>query len=140
MVTLFNLSDDLILFQNSVWDHLTDTGMDSIAYLPDPTDEGKMTNVVNKSHAPRYTVQSAQALIQKQLAMYDKYDKTNDKAARAYLLATLAVTLGNKVAEKLEDSDPFPILWLQFLIAIQSTSIKQFEDFTSSIKLRLPSQ
>ena len=49
--------------------------------------------------------------------------------------------MSNKVAEKLEDTDPFPtIVWLQFLKAIQSTSIKRFEDLRSSIKLRLPSQ
>ena len=138
MSTPFKPADDLTSFQNSVWDHLTDTGMDIIAYLPDPTDETKMSNVV-KSHA-RYTVQSAAGLIEKQLGQYDKYDKTNDKAARTYLLASLTPTLSNKVAEKLEDSDPFPIVWLQFLKAIQSTSIERFEDLRSSIKLRLPSQ
>ena len=138
MTTLFNPADDLISFQNAVWDHLTDTGMDTIAYLPDPTDETMMSNVV-KSHA-RYTVQSAQLLVKKQLVKYDKYDKTNDKAARTYLLASLTGTLSNKVAEKLEDSDPFPIVWLQFLKAIQSTSIERFEDLKASIKLRLPSQ
>ncbi|KAI2491268.1 hypothetical protein MHU86_6243 [Fragilaria crotonensis] len=97
-----------------------------------------MTNVV-KSHA-RYTVQSAQQLIEKQLELYDKYDKTNDKAARTYLLASLTPLLSNKVTEKLDESDPFPIVWLQFLKAIQSTSIERFEDLKSSIKLRLPSQ
>ena len=138
MNTPFNSTDDLISFQNAVWDHLTDTGMDSIAYLPDPTDGTKMTNVV-KAHA-RYTVQSAEVLVRNQLVRYDKYDKTNDKAARAYLLASLVPTLSNKVSEKLEDTDPFPIVWLQFLKSIQSTSIERFEDLKNSIKLRLPSQ
>ena len=36
--TLFKPADDLISFQNIVWNHLKDTGMDSIAYLRDPTD------------------------------------------------------------------------------------------------------
>jgi hypothetical protein len=53
----FKPSDDLISFQNIVWDHLMDTGMDSIAYPRDPTDNTKMSNVI-KAHA-RYTVQSA---------------------------------------------------------------------------------
>jgi hypothetical protein len=56
------------------------------------------------------------------------------------LLASLSATLSNKVAEKLEDSDPFPIVWLQFLMSIQLTSIKRFEDLKNSIKLRFPSQ
>ena len=138
MTNQFKPSDDLVSFQNSVWDHLTDTGMDTIAYLPDPTDDSKMSNVV-KSHS-RYTVQSAQTLIRAQLVKYDKYDKTNDKAARTYLLASLSVALSNKVSEKLEETDPFPIVWLQFLKSIQSTSIERFEDLKSSIKNRLPSQ
>ena len=108
----FKPANDLIAFQNSVWDHLVDTGMDTIAYLPDPTDKNKVSNVV-KSHS-RYTVQSAQTLIRDQVELYDKYDKTNDKAARTYLFASLTPLLSNKVVtEKLEDSDPFPIVWLQ---------------------------
>jgi hypothetical protein len=134
MLTLFKPTDNLVSFQNAVWNHLFDTGMDCIAFVPDPTDNAKMTNVV-KSHA-RYTVQSAQQLIEKQLEVYDKYNKTNNKAARTHLLASLPPLLSNKIVEKLDDSDPFPIVWLQFLKTIQSTSIEQFEDLKSSIKLR----
>ncbi|KAI2499059.1 hypothetical protein MHU86_15448 [Fragilaria crotonensis] len=79
----FKPSDDLISFQNVVWDHLKDTGMDSIAYLRDPTD-AKMTNVI-KAHA-RYTVQSAKLLAEAQVQRFDKYDRTNDMAARTYCL------------------------------------------------------
>ncbi|KAI2489014.1 hypothetical protein MHU86_25584 [Fragilaria crotonensis] len=80
----FKPSDDLISFQNVVWDHLKDTGMDSIAYLRDPTGDAKMTNVI-KAHA-RYTVQSAKLLAEAQVQRYDKYDRTNDMAARTYCL------------------------------------------------------
>ena len=46
MSTPFKPADDLTSFQNSVWDHLTDTGVDSIvAYLPDPTDETKINKI-----------------------------------------------------------------------------------------------
>ena len=34
MSTLFKPTDDLVTFQNSVWDHLTDTGMDSTVTQP----------------------------------------------------------------------------------------------------------
>ena len=39
----FKPSDDLISFQNVIWEHLKDTRMDSIAYLRDPTDDTKMS-------------------------------------------------------------------------------------------------
>ncbi|KAI2509805.1 hypothetical protein MHU86_4658 [Fragilaria crotonensis] len=83
----FKPSDDLISFQNVVWDHLKDTGMDSIAYLRDPTDDAKMTNVI-KAHA-RYTVQSAKLLAEAQVQRYDKYDRTNDGSQDLFACFTL---------------------------------------------------
>jgi hypothetical protein len=78
MATLFSPTNSLVDFQNApVWDHLTDCGMDSIAYLPDPENELLMTNVV-KSHS-RYTIQTAKALSTEQLMLYNKYDKSNDR-------------------------------------------------------------
>ena len=91
MTRIFNPTDNLTWFQKAIWRHLKDTGMDTIAYLPDPGDETKVSNVV-KLHA-RYTVQSAQLLVEKQLVKYDKYDELNDMAATTYLLSSLAVTL-----------------------------------------------
>jgi hypothetical protein len=112
--------------------------MDSIAYLRDPTDNTKMTNVI-KAHA-RNTVQSAKLLAEAQVQLYNKYNRTNNMAARTYLLASLSTELSNKVTEKLDDSDSFPVVWLQFLKSIQSTSIERFEDLKAIIKARLPSQ
>ncbi len=113
--------------------------MDSIAYLKDPTDNIKMTNVI-KAHA-RYTVQLAKLLAETQTQLYDKYDRTNNMAARTLLLASPSTELSNKVTEKLDDSDSFPVVWLQFLNkTIQSTSNERFEDLTAIIKARLPSQ
>jgi hypothetical protein len=86
------------------------------------------------------TVQSAKDLIVGQVPKYDKYNRTNNKAARTFLLASLQIDLSNKVAEKLDNGNPFPIVWLQFLKAIQSTSIKRFEYLKATIKACLPSQ
>jgi hypothetical protein len=84
-------SSDLAVFQTAVWNHLVDTGMDTIAYLQDPEDSTKMTDVV-KSHA-RYTVDNAKLLSTVQVAKYDKYDRTNDVAAKAYLLVSHRIIL-----------------------------------------------
>ena len=112
--------------------------MDTIAYLADPEDPTKMTNVV-KSHA-RYTVDTAKVLSQAQILKYDKYDRTNDVAAKAYLLASIEASLSNKVEEKLEEGDTFPIVCLQLIKTIQSTLLQRFEDIKQSIKKRHPSQ
>jgi hypothetical protein len=137
MATLLSPTSSLINFQNAVWDHLTDCGMDSIAYLPGPKNELLMTNVV-KSHS-RYTIQTAKALSTKQLMLYDKYNKSNDRAAVNFVLSLLSPAL-IKIKEKTEDSDSFHIVWLQLIKTIQSTSIERFKDLKASIKARHPSQ
>ena len=86
MSTALKPAGDLIAFQKSVWDHLVDTGMDTIAYLPDPTDKTKVSNAV-KSHS-RYTVQSAQTLIQDQVELYDD-KQTTRRRILTYLRCSL---------------------------------------------------
>jgi hypothetical protein len=97
LTTKFNPSSDWTVFQTAVWNHLRDSGMDTIAYLKDPEDDKKMSNVV-KSHA-RYTVDSAKTLCAEQVAKYDKHDRTNDVAAKAFLLASIEESLSNRVEE-----------------------------------------
>ena len=109
--------------------------MDTILYLPDPT---KMTSVV-VNHA-RYTLQTAKKLGTSQLARYDAYDATNDDAARTFLLESITQSLANKIEERLDDEDPFYIVWLEFIKTIQSTSVERFEDLKLSIKNKHPSQ
>ena len=137
MTTQFTPTSSLADFQNAVWEHLTDCGMDTIAYLPDPEDSLMMTNIV-KIHS-RYTVQTAKSLGAPQLLLYDKYDKNNDCAAVKYLLSSLTPALMSKIKET-EDTDPFPVIWLQLIKTIQSTSIERFEDLKIAIKARHPSQ
>jgi Zinc knuckle len=138
MTTTFSPTSSLVDFQNAVWDHLTDCGMDTIAYLPDPENELLMTNVV-KSHS-RYTIQTAKTLSATQLTLYDKYDKNNDRAAVKYVLSSLTPALMSKIKEKTEDTDSFHVIWLQLIKTIQSTSIERFEDLKAAIKARHPSQ
>jgi hypothetical protein len=46
----------------------------------------------------------------------------------------------SSATRKLDDSDSFPVVWLQFLKSIQPTSIEMFKDLKAIIKVRLPSQ
>jgi hypothetical protein len=138
MATLFSPTSSLVDFQKAVWDHLTDCGMDRIAYLPDPENELLMTNVI-KSHSC-YTIQTAKALSTKQLTLYDKYDKSYDRPAIKFVLLLLLPALTSKIKEEAEDSDSFHIVWLQLLKTIESTSIERFEDLKATIKARNPSE
>ena len=51
----FNEKHDFVRFVDKVWQHLRDTGMDTIAYLPDSEDQTIMASVV-KNHS-RYSLE-----------------------------------------------------------------------------------
>lgn len=71
--TKFDRKGDLAAFQHDLWIHLVqNTGMDSISYIPDPTDSSCMKNGV-KEHS-RFTVDSAKKMCEKQLKLYDFHD------------------------------------------------------------------
>ncbi|KAI2508244.1 hypothetical protein MHU86_6173 [Fragilaria crotonensis] len=104
--TLFPTSS-LIDFQNAVWDHLTDCGMDSIAA--------------------------------EQLMLYDKYDKSNDRAAVKFVLSSLSPALMSKIQER-QRTRFIPHRMVATHQNHQSTSIERFEDLKAAIKARHPSQ
>ena len=86
----YTTKTDLSVFQNSVWKHLRNSGMDTMSYLPDPEDPTKMTSVVT-NHA-RFTLRTAKKLGAIQLTKYDPYDSTNDEATRTFLLKSITTT------------------------------------------------
>jgi hypothetical protein len=79
--TKFNKTDLLIPFKKLVQAQLKDTGLDSVAYLPDM--RNKMSNVIT-DHA-RFTLDLARTGSTAQMLSYDKYDHSNNAAAKAYL-------------------------------------------------------
>ena len=44
------------------------------------------------------------------------------------------------ITEKIEGSDPFPVVWMILIKTVRYTSIECFQDLKVNIKLRLPSQ
>jgi hypothetical protein len=107
----FNKTDKLIPFKKRVWTHLKDNGLDTITYLPDMRNE--MSCVIH-DHS-RSTLDSARTASLVQVALYDKYDVTNDSAAIAFLLDSLSPALGEIMWEKLEETDSFHVVWLELM-------------------------
>ncbi len=134
----FARSGDLVTFQHHVWSHLVDTGMDSIAYVPDPVDPNIMVNIV-KDHG-RFTLESVSRLIKPQLLKYDSYDKANDAEASEFLVDSLEADLAKELREIKEPDDPFPKVWIRFIRTIRSISIDRFEDLKKKIKACKPTQ
>jgi hypothetical protein len=132
--TKFGKKDDLALFQKQILKHLVDCGMDTIAYIEDPADSSVMSNVI-KEYA-RFTLSIARKAIITQVILYDKYDRENDRAAIAFLLDSLDLDLSTKLQERIDETDNFPVVWIQLLKLVQSTSIERFENLCLRIKGR----
>jgi hypothetical protein len=112
--------------------------MDTISYLPDPEDPTKMTSVV--TYHARFTLRTTKKLGAIQLTKHDSYNTMNNDAARTFLLESITATISYKIEEKLNDKDPFFIVWLEFIQIIQSTSIDGFKDLKLAVKNCHPSK
>jgi hypothetical protein len=88
---------------------------------------------VIKEHA-RFTLNITQRGMAIQAILYDKYDRENDCAAVNFLMDSLDNDLSTKLDERLDEADNFPIVWLNLLKLVQSTSIERFENLHNHIK------
>lgn len=136
--TKFAVSDDLPNFRQKVWTHLKDTGMDSIAYLPDPAQPSEMVDVIKFYH--RFTTDSARVAHKALAPNWDAYDTENCETARTYLLDSLDDDLLKNVNLKIKDDDPFMVCWLQVVHKVLVTSAAKYEALKKQIENRLPSQ
>jgi hypothetical protein len=128
----FSKTDQLIPFKKRVWTHLKDTGLDTISYLPDMRKE---MSCVIYDHS-RYTLDSVREDSLAQAKLYDKYDKTNNTAAIAFLLDSLTPVLRETISERLEEADSFHVVWMELMNEIQVQSVERFEALKNEIKNR----
>ena len=128
----FKEKDDLPLFEHKVWKHLSNHGMDSISYVPDPQDKAVMLSCV-ENHS-RFTVESITVLIQDQVIEYDAYDHSNDSAATDFLLDSLSPELAKDIRRAKNDNDPFPVVFMHLIKIIRSSSLSRFDHLKTTIR------
>ena len=136
LTSKFDETDDLTFLQDAHLMHLKDTGMDTIAYQPDPVDSRKMLNVTT-DHA-HFTIESARANAARITLHYDSYDKLNDNAAKQYLLDSLNTEFCINLKKRCLDTNTFAIMWILLVKKIHMTSIGQFEVIKTRIKSHDP--
>jgi hypothetical protein len=83
----YDEASDLSYFADELWRHMLTTGLDTIAYLPDP-ETGEMMSVI--LHHTRFTLEKASTLAQPQVLLYDAVDKNNNSAAIECLLDSVS--------------------------------------------------
>lgn len=121
----FNKGSNLIRFTRDVFEELESRGLDSISYLPHPTDPNGVLSVI-KNHG-RYALFDARVLIKEFTSKWDKFDKINDIYAKKMLLASLHPDFKDEVLRKLSEDDTFTSLWLIVIEKVQSTSTNRWD-------------
>ena len=69
-----------------------------------------------------------------QLLLYNRFDRINDLGATQFLIDSLDLDLANIVEDKMESNNTFPIVWLRFIKAIQSTSVERYKQLKTYIQ------
>jgi hypothetical protein len=120
----FNKGSNLVLFTQDIFKELKVRGLDSITYLPHPTDPNEVLSVIT-DHG-RYSLLEVRDLAKEFTSKWDKYDKQNDFYATSMLLSSLHPDLKADIRRKLSQDDPFTVLWMILIEKIQSTSTNRW--------------
>ena len=132
----FSKGDDLLTFQSALIDRLEDNGMDTTTYMPHPKHPTatKMVSVVLWHSS--FNMEKVKEHSDRQAALWDDYDKANDKTATDCLIASLQTELGITIKKKKRKEDTFAVVWMTLLRTIQSSSFEVYEIIKTRIKSR----
>jgi transposase InsO family protein len=132
--TKFAVDDDLMTFQKDILDHMIQHGMDTITYLGDPQEPGKMVSVVT-DHS-KFNFDSIELLELAQKNNYDKYDKSNVRDAKKFLLSSVNPEMKKQIHENCTDEDSFIVYWMNLMLLVRPMSSRQFESIVRRIEGR----
>ena len=134
----FSKNGDLYKFQRHLIDHLKIMGMDTITYLPDPADNDQTVNVImDHTWFTQGYVRSAAPI---QYAMYDTYDRSNDRATCLMFVDSLNETLKGEIQDRIPDEPSFLEVWMLFIQTLQSDSMERFKDMEKEVRSLQPQQ
>jgi hypothetical protein len=88
----------------------------------------------------RFSLDKATAVATTQAQKYDAVDRNNNNAAVECLLDSVSPELKKRIRNRIENQDPLPKVWLEFISLVVSTSIDRYEEIKRRIQGRHPSQ
>ena len=139
LVKKFDPKQNVSTFHDSVWDHLEEYGLDTIAYINDPKDATEMQNVV-KNHA-QFTgdMDTAIKLSKMLYKKFDVWDKKHDLEAKSFLLDSLSEELNQDFKPFYDkNEDTFAIIWLRLIHYLVTTNSKNFDKIKDVIRHMKP--
>ena len=129
----FKRDGNLQTFEKKVWKHFTKNGLDTITYIPDPTDGTKVVSVI-ESHSlfdKKTGTNHAQSVMD---TYYDAYDMANVEDAKDFLISSVDDDLEQQIVENCEPDDSFVTYWLQLIHIIKSSSVERYDKIKECIK------
>jgi hypothetical protein len=131
----FTRESDLLTFQKKMMDHMIRYGMDTITYLPDPTDPKQVISVLSE-HA-QFTLKEAKTSEKRDHQdFYDQYDHANIRDSKTFLLNSLDEAVLTQMYENCDDDETFIVHWMNLMLIVGSISIERFDRIKDSIKAR----
>lgn len=136
----FGKNDNFKKFSVKVMEHLRDTGMDTILYLPDPADKLRMLSVV--SHHSHFSFDSVCEDSNLLFPSFNNYydDAQNVMSAIKFLLDLLSLDLQDIIMLKWSKSNTFIIIWMYLVGVVTSTSVEKWDMLKTKLKAIVPSQ
>ena len=136
----FKKGDDLIIFQSKIWKHLVEHGLDTIAYLENPSDITDVLDTVNNHTRFVSDTAKTETAIDNFKNEFDDMDRTNDTAATTFLLNSLDPSIADDLVEDTDINDTFTKVWLQFIRALCTNSLNRYDNIKNQIRAKDPSQ
>ena len=136
----FKKSDDLVIFQAKIWKHLVKHGLDTIAYLANPSDFTDVLDVVNNHTRFVVDMNNTETLIENFTNEFDDMDRTNDTAATTYFLDSLDPSIADDLVEDSDITDTFATIWLKFIRSLCTNSLNRYDAIKNQIRAKEPSQ
>ena len=124
--------DDLAKFQERLVHELETRGLDTISYLPDPTNSDNMVNIVT-DHA-LFSTEYVTTVGPAMREGYDHYDLSNNKAAKAMMLASLNTKLRESLEDFIECTFTFHQVWMELIQIMQHDNTGGFDTIRDLIK------
>lgn len=129
----FSKKEKLKEFERKLVTHFQNYGLYAITHVPDMVDRKKMVSILS-NHGRFNSIKAVQTQAEVQLLSYDNYDRSNDRDAIQFLLNSLNDTLEEDLAERMEDNDCFPVVFMRLIDIIRSSSIVRLEDLKKQLR------
>ena len=129
---------NLLDFQMLIWKKMEEYGLDTIAYLPDPSVDASAVTYTTKVHSvithhSHFTMDKASEAAKAQSAKYNKYDQANNMDTKDLKYKSINTDIQDKLNMVKEEKTFFIEHWMEVISIICLPTVDKFEAIKKSI-------